>query len=213
MSQIFDYLKELEIFEELAPIICISFIGSCIHEYVFKVNTQQHFLFNINIWISTLVSSIISFAIDPWILDFNPRLVFLPPLIIGLSGMDLVNKLTTLKGSSKVIEFFLGFVGLNRKNDNDHTLDDNKEISQDYDELESILLTFYNIISKILSDYYTKKNVKEFLKIYPFIQRDFDILRTEFLHYKMIPINLTLIISAILKKKLEIEMVYNKITR
>lgn len=218
MTDILDYLNELEIFDELAPIICISFIGSCIHEYIFKTEQHHRFFFNLNIWISTLVSSIISFTIDPWILDFNSRLIFLPPLIIGLSGMDLINKLTTLKGSAKILEFLVGFIGLKRKDSKDDLLDDDKKeekkkLFEEYKTLENLLSNFFNLSTKLISDYYTTKDMKYFISTYLFIKQDFDIIRTELLHYNTLPINLVLILTSIYQKIIELDTLYNKISR
>lgn len=210
MDQIMDYLNKIELIEELAPIVFVSFIGSCIHEYVFKLQHQQRFVFNLNIWISTIVTSIICFVIDPWIMDFNSRLIFLPPLIIGLSGMDLITKLSTLKGSIKIFEIVLSFIGLNRRTENIN--EDNKSEEDKYTELENSLTIFFNLVTQLLTDYYTTKNKQQFLPTYILLKKDFDNLRADILHYDTLPITLILLISSILKKMIEADSIYDKLT-
>lgn len=205
-----DYLNKIELIEELAPIVFVSFIGSCIHEYVFKLQHQQRFVFNLNIWISTIVTSIICFVIDPWIMDFNSRLIFLPPLIIGLSGMDLITKLSTLKGSIKIFEIVLSFIGLNRRTENIN--EDNKSEEDKYTELENSLTIFFNLVTQLLTDYYTTKNKQQFLPTYILLKKDFDNLRADILHYDTLPITLILLISSILKKMIEADSIYDKLT-
>ena len=105
---------------EILLVMIVSLIGASIHEYIFRSNTSAEtgFLRNPKVWISGLVSSIICYAIDPWILEINPRLVLLPPLLLGLAGMDLVLRLSTLRGVSVFFEWILGFFQVtNAKNE------------------------------------------------------------------------------------------------
>jgi hypothetical protein len=110
-----DLLLTSETVTEIILVLGVSFIGSSIHEYVFRSEDNRSFFKNPNIWISTVVSSIICYTINPLISDFNPRLMLLPPLLVGMAGMDLVRRLVTTEGSSSLIEYILGFFGVTNK--------------------------------------------------------------------------------------------------
>lgn len=109
-----DFLTS-EVVIEILLVLGVSFIGASIHEYVFRSETYRSFFKNPNLWISTVVSSIICYTINPLINDLNPRLILLPPLLLGMTGMDLVKRLATPEGSSSLIEYIIGFFGVTNK--------------------------------------------------------------------------------------------------
>lgn len=211
METFLHILDSYEVLDELTPIICITLICSCIHEYIFRTNEHYTFLTNKKIWISTFVTSIICFVLDPWIVDFNPRLALLPPLILGLSGMDLVNRLSTVKGNMTIIEYILSFVGIDRK---DTSTDTNTQTTPqvNYDDLDNLLSIFLYLVSTLLAKYYTNKDPQLFLKKYYFIKKDFDLLNNEIIKYQAIPVTSTLVFSTIIKKVIELDSIYNNIT-
>lgn len=212
MDKLFNYLENIEVLDEIIPIIVISLIGSCIHEYIFKSN--RYFFFNYNIWISTIITSILCFAIDPFIMAFNTRLVFLPPLLIGLSGMDLVQHLSTVKGNMTILEYILSFVGINRKDREDFPdTKDDKHSQNSYEELDNLLSIFFYLVSTVLSHYYTNQDNTTFLKKYHFLKKDFDLLNNEMIKYKTIPVTSTLLFSSIIKKVIELDNIYANIVR
>jgi len=212
MDKLFNYIENTEVLDEIIPIIVISLLGSCIHEYIFKSN--KYFFFNYNIWISTIVTSIICFVIDPFIMEFNPRLVFLPPLLIGLSGMDLVQHLSTVKGNMTILEYILSFVGINRQDQKDFPdTKDDKHSQNSYEELDNLLSIFFYLLSTVLSHYYTNQDNKTFLKKYHFLKKDFDLLNNEMIKYKTIPVASTLLFSSIIKKVIELDNIYANIVR
>lgn len=104
-----------EVTLEILLVLGVSFVGASVHEYVFRSEGNRVILKNPNVWVSTIVSSIICYAVDPWIATFNPRLMLLPPLLLGMAGMDLVRRLSTIEGSSSIIEYILGFFGITNK--------------------------------------------------------------------------------------------------
>ena len=110
-----DFLLTPDVVMEILLVLGVSFVGATIHEYVFRSDDHRHFFKNPNIWVSTVVSSIICYTINPLISDFNPRLMLLPPLLLGMAGMDLVKRLATPEGSSSLIEYILGFFGVTNK--------------------------------------------------------------------------------------------------
>lgn len=207
MKDLLIYIENLEIIDEITPIFCISLLGSCIHEYIFKSNKK--FFLNLTIWINTLMASIICFAIDPFIMNISPRLVLLPPLLIGLSGMDLIKHLSTLEGLLTIIEYILSFFGINRKEKSSISDSDNETTS--YEDLNTLLSTFFYLVTSLLSTYYTNNDKKEFLKTYHAIKKDYDLLNNELLKHKTIPITSTLLFGSITKKVIELDNIYNSI--
>ena len=109
---IHEFFEGIPIVESLI-LILISFIGSIIHEYIF--NHRFNFFKNPNVIITVVVSYLISFSIDPFIMQLSPRFILLPPLILGLLGIELATRLSTLKGSSSLLEYILGFLKIKRK--------------------------------------------------------------------------------------------------
>ena len=123
---------------EILLVMIVSLIGASIHEYIFRSNTVRggDFLRSPKVWISAFVSSIICYVIDPWIMEINPRLVLLPPLLLGLAGMDLVLRLSTLRGFSLFFEWILGFFSINNTNSEDSAGIPGDEGKILYDEVE-----------------------------------------------------------------------------
>ena len=110
-----EFILASEVPVEILLVLGVSFVGASVHEYVFRSEGNRSIFKNPNVWISTIVSSIICYALNPWISNFNPRLMLLPPLLLGMAGMDLVRRLATPEGSSSLIEYILGFFGITNK--------------------------------------------------------------------------------------------------
>ena len=94
----------------------IAFIGAVAHEVIFN-HSNDISLKNKNLSIVATVDFLICYAIDPYIIQFHPRLILLPPLIFGLLGNELILRLSTIKGSTSFIEYLLGFLGITNKNE------------------------------------------------------------------------------------------------
>ena len=69
---IHEFFEGIPIVESLI-LILISFIGSIIHEYIF--NHRSNFFKNPNVIITVVVSYLISFSIDPFIMQLSPRFI------------------------------------------------------------------------------------------------------------------------------------------
>lgn len=120
---------------EIILLTVISFIGSLMHEYIVSVKRDHIRKFTvlfINIFITVLIDVIICISINQLILDISPRLVLLPPLIIGLVGKEFVEALTTLKASSRLIAFLFSLFGIGnnegiKSEDEEETKESEKE--------------------------------------------------------------------------------------
>lgn len=100
---------------EIAVTLPIALIGVISHEIVYTQNysglgSLKKLLTSTHVWVTVFVSFIISYSIDPYIVKINPRLVMLPPLILGLLGNELIIRLSTIKGSTSFIAYIVQFI-------------------------------------------------------------------------------------------------------
>lgn len=110
LVQVSDFVSILEIF----LLLVVSYIGTIIHEYIF-IPGKTKFIKNIRVWLTVIMNFIICYSINPYIVEINPRLILLPPLVLGLLGNELAVRLGTIKGSTSFIEYILGFFGIKNK--------------------------------------------------------------------------------------------------
>lgn len=214
---------------ELTITFIIAFIGSFTHEYLTNDGTDRSIIKNPNVWLSTIISTILCYIIDPWVMEFSPRLMFLPPLILGLVGMDLVKRLTTLKGSTGLLEYILTFFGIRRvKDGNESGIPDSdskdgekvdlvkhKRMTEEETKfivlLENMTQICYNAINGVLVEYYTRHDNTAFLYSYSRIKSEQEIIRTSISLFNAIPMSTSLKLSELLKKSMELDAIYNDI--
>ena len=106
---------------EITIIFFISLIGSITHESISiikNINKLNKLEILISIISSTIIITIVCISINPLIVKISPRLILLPPLILSLTGSELIVYLTGFKSSAKLIEYILSFFGINRSKDN-----------------------------------------------------------------------------------------------
>lgn len=136
---------------EITIIFFISLIGSITHEYISiikNINKLNKLEILISIISSTIIITIVCISINPLIIKISPRLILLPPLILSLTGSELIVYLTGFKSSAKLIEYILSFFGINRSKDN----------IQDVTEIDGVLNPDQKSIQK---EEETKKDEKE----------------------------------------------------
>lgn len=239
-----DFLPASDMVIEILLILVVSFIGATIHEYVFRCEGSRNFFKNPNIWISTVVSSIICYTINPLISSFSPRLMLLPPLLFGMTGMNLVKRLTTPEGSSSLIEYILGFFGItNQKtegpygippatqNQPEENLSEEESSTRQETQpftipntvlqtlpsfeslmnLDNMVQSVLNTSSTLITDYYIHRDKEDFLRRYPIVKRNMDMLKNHVLSHQFVPISTALKMSEILKKDETLLNLYNDI--
>jgi hypothetical protein len=113
---------------ELILIITIALLASLIHEYMitikrFHIKNPIEILHNV--LMTVIIDTIVCIAIDPLVHMISPRLMLIPPLILGLLGPQLIYYFSGVNSTSKLIEYILSFFGIKRSS---------KEI--DLDEIE-----------------------------------------------------------------------------
>lgn len=126
---------------EITIIFFISLIGSITHESISiikNINKLNKLEILISIISSTIIITIVCISINPLIVKISPRLILLPPLILSLTGSELIIYLTGFKSSAKLIEYILSFFGINRSKDN----------IQDVTEIDGVLNSDQKIIQK-----------------------------------------------------------------
>ena len=131
---------------EITIIFFISLIGSITHEYISiikNINKLNRLEILISIISSTIIITIVCISINPLIVKISPRLILLPPLILSLTGSELIIYLTGFKSSAKLIEYILSFFNINRSKDNiqdvteiDGVLNSDQKINQKEEEPE-----------------------------------------------------------------------------
>lgn len=144
---------------EIILITVISFIGSLMHEYIVSVKRDHIRKFTvlfINIFITVLIDVIICISINQLILDISPRLVLLPPLIIGLVGKEFVEALTTLKASSRLIAFLFSLFGIGnnegiKSEDEEETKESEKEHAPTEAEKQEKIKRFKKYTERVLN--------------------------------------------------------------
>ena len=199
---------------EILPIMVVSFIGACIHEYIFKQEGGHFSLFNFNLWISIFVSIILCYIIDPWIIEYNDRLVLLPPLLFGLAGMDLVKRMATTKGLFNIVINVLKVFGIKinipqEDGNNQNSTNSNEDEMRALTELDNIVHENLHKIYHTQVQYYTNHDKNLFLAEYQTIKVDLELMHQQLLNHQMIPINTTVALSEILKKELELDTIYH----
>lgn len=126
---------------EITIIFFISLIGSITHESISiikNINKLNKLEILISIISSTIIITIVCISINPLIVKISPRLILLPPLILSLTGSELIIYLTGFKSSAKLIEYILSFFGINRSKDN----------IQDVTEIDGVLNSDQKIVQK-----------------------------------------------------------------
>lgn len=85
----------------------ISLFGSSIHVLCFKYkNNTKHSIRELisEILTNAIVDTFISIATAPFVMAISPRLILIPPLILGLLGSDFIKLLTSVNGIFSLVE-------------------------------------------------------------------------------------------------------------
>ena len=200
---------------EILLISTIAFIGAFIHEYIsfIKKGKRVTLMVWFNIFITVIIDIIISVSINPFIISINPRLMLLPPLIIGLLGTELAMKLSTINGSTSFIEYILGFLKIKRA---DTTSTPINNLYDDYDNssIDDEIIKINAQIEIILEEYELTKDDKKFIEFYKTLKnKSFEIKEKIDSEYSndSIPLNIALKMSEMIKLEISLDKIYNNI--
>jgi hypothetical protein len=219
---------------EILMILIVSSVGANIREYLLAKKEDSKFLFLLSprMWISTLVSTIICYVIDPWVITISPRLVLLPPLVLGLAGIDLATKLSTIKGITTIIGWILGFFGYKNINQEEEEKEEeqtpqpeptpmeiplnmmvtNTVTFSKLKNLDDMVVSVLDSICNLLVAYYATNDKETFLKGYFIIMNNKNIMDDNIREFQVIHSATALKLSEIVKKEIELKRVYDNIT-
>lgn len=200
---------------EILLISTIAFIGAFIHEYVSFIKRGKRVTIVVwfNIFITVIIDIIISVSINPFIMSINPRLMLLPPLIIGLLGTELAMKLSTINGSTSFIEYILGFFKIKRADTTETPVNDQYD---DNSSIDDEIIKINAQIEMILQEYELTNDNEKFIEIYNLLkEKIFNIKEDINNEYgtNQVPLNIALKISEMIKLEISLDIIYNKIKK
>ena len=211
---------------EIIFISVISLIGSLIHRYVIRSDDYKNdskLYIVIDSFRVVTIDTIICVSIDQFIVSLSPRLILLPPLLLGLIGKELIEYMSEIGSSFKLIEYILSFVGIHRKNAKAVDIDDIKvkkrkqkqnyinmiELERNYNQK---ILLLMNEIDILISDYFDHKiDTVRFVLRYKKIILDIRDIKEELKRKEDISVNTAVKLSRLLKNQEYIDRIYNEL--
>lgn len=199
---------------EILLMSIIAFIGAFIHEYISFIRRGKRITIMVwlNIFVTVIIDLIISISINPFVAKIHPRLVLLPPLLIGLLGTELAIRLSTIGGSTSLIEYILGFLKIKRA-DTTQTPKDNVPTVDD--SLDDEIVKISAKMELLLGEYYREKNEELFLSVYKSLKEDSINMKNEIKKRleseELIPLPIALKLSEMFKIEIVLDKVYDEI--
>lgn len=216
-----DIALEISIVEILL-ITIISFLGASIHEILtYAINKAKPDLkrSSMNIAITILITSIISASINPFIMCISPRLILLPPLIMGLLGIEFASRLIHLQSSFKLLEYILGFFRITRARNT--TIEDRKEEEYIKETKRLNDIDTKNIISSLLNSIlYQMKNIENdydtmdkmfFLSKYNEVKKNSLLIQSYIKQVDTLPADIVLLVAEMVREEAQLDELYDKI--
>lgn len=174
------YYMEFNIVEVML-ISMISFIGAFGHEFMLFLNQNKRITLAVwgEIGVTTLTVSVISLSINPFLVNIHPRLILLPPLLMGLLGEELLNKLIHIDKSSKLIVTILKILKVKIPDDVElpEAENSNSKNPQRHIELLKEMVNTRLLIEETILQYNQTHNVVHFLEIYRKINPNIAIIK------------------------------------
>lgn len=203
---------------EILLISIIAFVGAFTHEYISFIHKGKRITFNMwcNIFITVIIDIIISVSINPFIVSISPRLIFLPPLLIGLLGTELAKKLITINGSASLLEYILGFFKIKRADTTNTPKDDREEEETDVKKiltkqsLDDEILNIQIQIEVLQEEYKINKDKEKFIEVYKFIKLQSSLLKDK-IKDKNLSMTTMLKLSEMLKAEVGLDNIYEDI--
>ena len=199
---------------EILLMSIIAFIGAFIHEYISFIRRGKRITIMVwlNIYVTVIIDLIISISINPFVAKIHPRLVLLPPLLIGLLGTELAIRLSTIGGSTSLIEYILGFLKIKRA-DTTQTPKDNVPTVDD--SLDDEIVKISAKMELLLTEYYREKNEELFLSVYKSLKEDSINMKNEIKKRleseELIPLPIALKLSEMFKIEIVLDKIYDEI--
>ena len=231
----FDNVLILEI-TLLEVLLCgtISIFGSSIHVLCFKKrNKHKHSIRELRDLISeiltnAIVDTFISIAAAPFVMAISPRLILIPPLILGLLGSDFIKLLTSINGIFSLFEKIFNLYNSshpNKKEESKSTNDsssiegvsaniniDINKNNHNNDLIHKLIINasdaLVNEIDNDISNYYSNKDAIAFYISYLEIDKGYNNVRDTIEKLEYVPVEVYIKIMDLVKKKSEFEQFY-----
>lgn len=220
----------------LEVLLCgtISIFGSSIHVLCFKKrNKPKHSIRELRELISeiltnAIVDTFISIAAAPFVMDISPRLILIPPLILGLLGSDFIKLLTSINGIFSLFEkiFHLYNSSHTNKEEKSKSTNDSSSIegidaninidinknNHNNDLIRKLIIsaseTLINEMDNDIRNYYSNKDAIAFYILYLEIDKGYNNVRDTIEKLEYVPIEVYIKIMDLVKKKSEFEQFY-----
>lgn len=209
----------------------ISLFGSSIHVLCFKYkNNTKHSIRELisEILTNAIVDTFISIATAPFVMAISPRLILIPPLILGLLGSDFIKLLTSVNGIFSLFEKLFRLYNSSHtnkeeeyKSTNDSSsiegigakinIDINKN-NHNNDLIRNLIInTSDALVSEMdigINNYYSNKDAIAFYTLYLEIDKGYNNVRDTIEKLEYVPVEVYIKIMDLVKKKSEFEQFY-----
>lgn len=209
----------------------ISLFGSSIHVLCFKYkNNTKHSIRRLisEILTNAIVDTFISIATAPFVMAISPRLILIPPLILGLLGSDFIKLLTSVNGIFSLFEklFHLYNSSHSDKEEESKSTNDSSSIegigakinidinknNHNNDLIRNLIInTSDALVSEMdigINNYYSNKDAIAFYTLYLEIDKGYNNVRNTIEKLEYVPVEVYIKIMDLVKKKSEFEQFY-----
>lgn len=209
----------------------ISLFGSSIHVLCFKYkNNTKHSIRELisEILTNAIVDTFISIATAPFVMAISPRLILIPPLILGLLGSDFIKLLTSVNGIFSLFEKLFRLYNSSHSNKEEESkstndsnsiegigakinIDINKN-NHNNDLIRNLIINtsdaLVNEMDIGINNYYSNKDAIAFYTLYLEIDKEYNNVRDTIEKLEYVPVEVYIKIMDLVKKKSEFEQFY-----
>lgn len=209
----------------------ISLFGSSIHVLCFKYkNNTKHSIRELisEILTNAIVDTFISIATAPFVMAISPRLILIPPLILGLLGSDFIKLLTSVNGIFSLFEKLFRLYNSSHSNKEEESKSTNDSSSiegidaninidinknnHNNDLIRNLIInTSDALVSEMdigINNYYSNKDAIAFYTLYLEIDKGYNNVRDTIEKLEYVPVEVYIKIMDLVKKKSEFEQFY-----
>lgn len=209
----------------------ISLFGSSIHVLCFKYkNNTKHSIRELisEILINAIVDTFISIATAPFVMAISPRLILIPPLILGLLGSDFIKLLTSVNGIFSLFEKLFRLYNSSHSNKEEESKSTNDSSSiegidanikidinknnHNNDLIRNLIINtsdaLVNEMNIGINNYYSNKDAIAFYTLYLEIDKGYNNVRDTIEKLEYVPVEVYIKIMDLVKKKSEFEQFY-----
>lgn len=209
----------------------ISLFGSSIHVLCFKYkNNHKHSIRELisEILTNAIVDTFISIATAPFVMAISPRLILIPPLILGLLGSDFIKLLTSINGIFSLFEKIFHLYNSSHPNKEEESKSTNDSSSiegigakinidinknnHNNDLIRNLIINtsdaLVNEMDIGINNYYSNKDAIAFYTLYLEIDKGYNNVRDTIEKLEYVPAEVYIKIMDLVKKKSEFEQFY-----